>query len=129
MSCRKIPTQVGMREWFGLSRPFLLVTFLLARKEKLPGRRRRTEALLVPDMRQRDMPASRSYPRHLAPHNRSRLGMDDAPVGFEHDAEPPLPVVEGRAIQPFVLADPALAQQRDLAVLHQLAECRRLQPE
>src|SRR5690606_14114310 len=51
VSCRKIPTRVGMRGRFGLSRPFLLVTFLLARKEKLPGRRRRTEALLVPDMR------------------------------------------------------------------------------
>src|SRR5690606_34901209 len=44
MSCRKIPTRVGMRGRFGRSRPFLLVTFLLARKEKLPGRRRRTEA-------------------------------------------------------------------------------------
>jgi hypothetical protein len=51
MSCRKIPTRVGTRGGFGLSRPFLLVTFLLARKEKLPGRRRRTEALHVPDTR------------------------------------------------------------------------------
>ena len=39
-------------------RPFLLVTFLWASKEKLPGRRRRTEALLLRKSERRDRPAS-----------------------------------------------------------------------
>lgn len=50
MSCRKIPARVTVRQRFG-HRPFLLVTFLWASKEKLPGRRRRTEALLLADTR------------------------------------------------------------------------------
>lgn len=50
MSCRKIPARATVRQRFG-HWPFLLVTFLWASKEKLPGRRRRTEALLLAETR------------------------------------------------------------------------------